>query len=229
MDQVKIITKQGVEESVYGIFYTYNNKYYFIYTLANIDENGYVVLHIVQVGKEVKNTPTGPVDTGYMVGVEISNEEEWKSVQNSITKLVESKKNGVENSEIQYLSVDMLSSLKIMSSRTFKLVKNIVEQYFNVKIDAASTQNTIVIPQPAKELAPIPADTFDSNNISQYAQSNGFSNTSSTTEIESTNQQNEMVIDYRTKFFEEQETNKQLLQKVEELNKKIDDIKQIIQ
>ena len=80
-----------------------------------LDEKGYVQLYVVQVCKEIQNTPTGPLDTGYMLGMEISNPDEWANVQKSITKIVEDKKNNTQSSEIQYLPINMLVNLKIIS------------------------------------------------------------------------------------------------------------------
>ena len=57
MEKVKIILENGVEAEVYGIFYLFNSKYYLMYTQKEVDQNGYVIIHLVQVGKEIKNTP----------------------------------------------------------------------------------------------------------------------------------------------------------------------------
>ena len=125
MNKSKILLDGNIEKEVDGIFYIYNSKYYFIYTEKEIDENGYVILHLVQIGKEIQNTPTGPVDTGFMIGVEVQSEE-WKSVQTSITKIVNDKKNNTQDPEIQYLPATMLNTVKIMSKNTFRLLKNIL-------------------------------------------------------------------------------------------------------
>ena len=111
MENVKILV-DGVEKEVFGIFYIYNSKYYFIYTDKEIDENGYVILYMLQVGKETQNTPNGPVDTGFMVGVEITDLEEQKQVQNSISIIVDDKKNGTLNPQIKYLPMSMITKLK---------------------------------------------------------------------------------------------------------------------
>ena len=70
MENIKV-TINGIQKEVYGLFYIYNSKYYFIYTEKELDENGYVILYMTQVGKETASTPNGSVDTGYMIGVEI--------------------------------------------------------------------------------------------------------------------------------------------------------------
>ena len=81
MESVKIILDTGQEIEVYGIFYIFNSKYYFMYTAKEFDGEEYVKLYVVQVCKEVKSTPSGSVDTGYMLGMEISDAEEWKNIQ----------------------------------------------------------------------------------------------------------------------------------------------------
>ena len=94
MENIKILI-DGMEKEVFGIFYIFNSKYYFIYTEKEIDENGYVVLYMTQIGKETQSTPTGVVETGYMVGAEITDLEEQKNVQNSISLIVSDKKTGM--------------------------------------------------------------------------------------------------------------------------------------
>ena len=142
MENTKIFIDNGSEANVNGIFYVFNSKYYFIYTMSELDETDYVRLYVVQVCKEIQNTPTGPIDTGYMLGMEISNPEEWSRVQESITKIVEDKKNNTTNSDIQYLPMSMLTNLKIISKNKFKLMKNIVQDNFKVSIDMTSTIET---------------------------------------------------------------------------------------
>ena len=202
MENVKIISDSGVELNVNGIFYVYNSKYFLIYTTGEIDENGYVKLYVVQVCKEVQNTSNGPIDTGYMLGLEITNSEEWKKVQESITKIVESKKSGLQNPDIQYLPMNMLANLKIVSKNKFKLMKHIVENDFKIilspNIEYNASQNV--------ELE---------NNINL----NGKSNAENSGEV---------IIDYRARFFEEQDKNQQLEEQIRILNEKLENIKNII-
>ena len=81
MDKVKISLEDGVEVEVNCIFYLYNSKYYFLYTLNELDENGYVRLYLVKVGKEAANSENGQIETGNMIGIEVPTDEEWKEVQ----------------------------------------------------------------------------------------------------------------------------------------------------
>ena len=71
MENLKITLENGTQIDVLGVFYVINSKYYFIYTEKEIDENNYVKLYVVQECKEIQNTPTGPIDTGNMLGMEI--------------------------------------------------------------------------------------------------------------------------------------------------------------
>lgn len=196
MNKSKILLDGNIEKEVDGIFYIYNSKYYFIYTEKEIDENGYVILHLVQIGKEIQNTPTGPVDTGFMIGVEVQSEE-WKSVQTSITKIVNDKKNNTQDPEIQYLPATMLNTVKIMSKNTFRLLKNILVDDFNVNFDSIGNIT---------------------NNIE-------LSNTQNTNSVSNDN----VIIDYRSKYFEEEEKVKQLEETIKELNEKISAIKGILE
>lgn len=144
MEQITILDSNGLQKEVSGLLYAYEGKYYFIYTDKELDENGYVVLHLCQVGKEVINKDGVPTETGYMVGIEISNPEEWQKVQESITKIVESKKEEKENPEIHYFPTTMLGTLKVTSSKTFRLIKSVLEKCFNIEFPKIDAEEVIV-------------------------------------------------------------------------------------
>ena len=228
MGNVKIFLENGVATNVNGIFYVFNSKYYFIYTTGELDENEYVKLYVVQVCKEVQNTPTGPVDTGYMLGMEIKDQEEWRKVQQSITKIVEDKKNGTQSPEIQYLPMNMLVNLKIASKNKFKLVKHIVENGFNVTLTQPVilndnnnenvtlndnlVDNMVNIDNTDMSIQPVlPIETNIDLNTTSLEQPSG-----------------DVIIDYRARFFEEQEKNQQLEEQIRVLNEKLENIKSII-
>lgn len=201
MDSTKIITNIGTEEQVNGIFYIFNSKYYFIYTTGELDDNGYVKLYLTQVGKEVVNTPTGPVDTGYMTGVEVKDPDEWKLVQTSISQIVEDKKNNTQSDKIQYLPISMLVNLKVANSNKFKLIKEVVENNFKITNAFKENENTV------EKVA-----LTEENNMPM------------------TNDQSEdVILDYRTLFFEEQEKNKNLSEELNNLKQKIENVKNIIE
>ncbi|MBE6139497.1 MAG: hypothetical protein E7174_03275 [Firmicutes bacterium] len=221
MENVKIISDNGVEIEVNGLFYIYNSKYYFIYTIGEIDENEYVKLYVVQVGKEVQNTPTGPVDTGYMLGMEISNIEEWAKVQESITKIVENKKNNTQNNEIQYLPINMLVNLKIVSKNKFKLMRHIIEDNFKVNLSPVNfeTVNDDINVDTSTDLQNEPV-LKDNHSFEQ-----DILNLPSTDNADNVG---EVIIDYRARFFEEQEKNQALEEQIKSLNEKLNNIKNII-
>ena len=242
-----------------------------MYTTIEIDSNDYVVLHLVQVGKELKNTPEGPVDTGYMVGVEISDPDEWKLVQGSITKVVADKKNNTQSPDIQYLPISMLSTLKIVSKKTFRLMKNIMENDFNLDIDKESkveqnldneNNNSVSIEnkykvnnmqQQTDNLDSVPLASIGQHHMSIENLNNGSAYSelgnqvdslkvlTNETSVETDNSesnlmfstnnssQTDVIIDYRSSFFEEQEKNKQLQLEIEKLKQKLENIKSIIE
>lgn len=226
MENTKIFVDNGNLVDVNGIFYVFNSKYYFIYTMKELDENDYVRLYVVQVCKEIQNTPTGPIDTGYMLGMEISNSEEWVKVQESIAKIVEDKKNNIKNSEIQYLPMNMLNNLKIISKNKFKLIRTIIEDNFKVSI-VSSVQNndtntelenvSIIeteksLPNSVDVLSSVPLEKINEIPISQSQNASDSS----------------VIIDYRSKFFEEQEKNQELEEQLKLLTEKLNNIKNII-
>ncbi|MBR6690164.1 MAG: hypothetical protein IKL65_02415 [Bacilli bacterium] len=231
MENVKIISDNGIEINVNGIFYVFNSKYYFIYTLGEIDENDYVKLYIVQVCKEVQNTQFGPVDTGYMLGMEISNPEEWHSVQTSITKIVDDKKNNTQSAEIQYLPISMLVNLKIVSKNKFKLMKNIVENDFKIVLETQPKEN--VDNNDSITLNVNDANDSNENEMQPIANTSIEldENIDSINNIDNTDAQensSEVIIDYRARFFEEQEKNQMLEEQIKTLNEKLNEIKNII-
>lgn len=210
MENVKIISGNGVEINVNGLFYVFNSKYYFIYTTGETVDDEYIRLYVVQVCKEVKNTPSGPVDTGYMLGLEISNPDEWAKVQDSITKIVEDKKNGTQNPEIQYLPMTMLVNLKVISNNKFKLMKNIVQDNFKIQIisEEEDNNNTVSVQQVIEPIEPVVEQVEPINNNSESV--------------------GEVIIDYRSRFFEEQEKNQALNEEIKTLKEKLENIKNII-
>jgi len=207
MENKKILV-DGVQKDVYGIFYIYESKYYFIYTEKEIDENGYVVLYMTQVGKEIINTELGPTDTGNMIGVEIIDNEQQKAVQTSISYIVEDKKNNTLNPQIQYLPNSMISNLKIVSKKRFRLLKNIMINNFKLDFD-----DRIDI---SLNYSPNQVESENDKQINSQAFSNNVG-------------ENNVIIDYRSKYFEEEEKNKELQAQIDELTQKLNEIKKVIE
>ena len=221
MENVKILLENGVEVNVNGLFYIYNSKYYFIYTLGELDENEYIKLYVVQVCKEIKNTVTGPIDTGYMLGLQIQDPEEWKKVQESITKIVDDKKNGTQNPEIQYLPINMLVNLKVISNNKFKLMKQIIEANFKVTLPQSNTNVNIDNNIALQTIAPTQINESANDNDS-------FNQTTTLTTPENDTGMGDVIIDYRARFFEQQEKNRMLEEEIKVLNEKLYNIKNII-
>lgn len=233
MENVKIISDSGIETSVNGIFYIFDSKYYFMYTTCEMEDNDYVKLYVVQVCKEVKNTSTGPIDTGYMLGIEISNPEEWTKVQQSITKIVEDKKNGTKSNEIQYLPMNMLVNLKVVSKNKFKLMKQIVEENFGVTLLSEIVNNNAEneeISLPDNLENNVDSQSYQSIEPLQSVESNvDFDQYSSNVDnADNTESTDDVIIDYRTRFFEEQQKNEELEEQIKILNEKLENIKNII-
>ena len=241
MELAKVILENGLETEANGLFYIYNSNYYFLYTEKELAENGYVILKIVQVGKEVKSTENGSVETGYMIGIEPS---DWDSTKKSITLIVDDKKNSKQSPEIRYLPINMLATLKITSNKTIKLMKNIVEQYFGIKIEEQvenkGFEDFVSKPEPAPEVS---SQTVEPSVNTQSATSLDVPVPAPAVEVpapvvadvqpsvdDSINaEDSDVIIDYRKSFFEEQEKNKELEAKVQELTDKLNRIKEIIE
>lgn len=234
MEKIKIILENGVEKEVSCIFYLYNSNYYFIYTEEELDENGYVVLPVVKVGKEIINN----IDTGYMIGIEIQSTEEWKTVQESISKIVNDKKNNTTSPEVQYLPLNMISKLKILSKKIFRLRKDTFENVFRQNVDnKLETTTSVVLPQENLQNVSVLNTTSPAqptlnleNNVEQTIEpiapaiEQPIENSVSTVNKIS----DDVIVDYRTAFFEQQVKNQELEAEIESLKNKIENIKNVV-
>ena len=200
MEDVKILLEGGIETQVKGIFYVFDSKYYFIYTLGEIVDSDYVQLYVLQVCKEVKNTPQGTISTGNLIGVSISDKEEWSKVQKSIVTMVEDKKAEKPSGTIQYMPINSLKNLKVYSKNKFKLIKDIV--YNNFKYKNIESQDDINI---------------ESNKIDEHREAK-------TENLEEGN----VIIDYRSKFFEIEDENEALKAEIKVLKEKLESINLIL-
>lgn len=255
MENIKIWI-DGAQKEVFGLFYVFNSKYYFIYTEKELDENGYVILYMTTVGKETKNTENGAIETGAMIAMEIANPEEQQQAQTSISYIVEDKKNNTKNPQIQYLPISMLSELKIISKKRFRLLKSIMEENFKLTFDSinnaennaveiqplvsAESLNTQQVAQPLSEVIPPSQPVNQPVVVEQQVQNT----VESVQPIEQTvvpevsaqpsqpqpinNVEENIIIDYRSKYFEEQEKNKELQTQIDELTQKLEEIKKVI-
>lgn len=254
MDKATIILENGTEKTVDCIFYLYDSKYYFLYTDKEVEENDYIKLYIVKVGKETKNTETGLIETGNMVGIEIPTNDEWKKVQESISKIVNSKKSKIEDADIRYLPINMLSNLRIVSKKSFKLLSSIIENNFGVFLNRETEENVhqdqnegkletkegeynqtnVISSEALEEIKQENEENLESNIKSEDISSGEAEEdidqgqNEENLEISEEEYNQGIIIDYRTRFFEEQEKNKNLKQEIEKLEKKLDDISEII-
>lgn len=133
MEELQIFSIDGKPIDVDCIYYFSNNNYYLIYTTREIDENGYVVLNITKIAREVINTDEGMRSTGNLVGLEITDDNEWKSVQIDINNIINDKKN--KTSTIHYLPASSLINLKINGFRVFRLRPDILKEAFGIVVN----------------------------------------------------------------------------------------------
>ena len=238
MENVKIFI-DGIQKEVYGLFYVFDSKYYFIYTEKEVDENGYVILYMSQVGKETKNTPTGPVDTGYMIGVEVTNPEEQQKVQESISYIVEDKKNNTVNPQIQYLPMSMLTNLKIVSKKRFRLLKSIIVDNFKITFenmlfpevqpDNLLNETNPVVPNRSSTHIISPQPSLETESLQNLNNNETLLKSNVGTDNNISSNENNIIIDYRSKYFEEEEKNRELQAQIDELTQKLNEIKKIIE
>ena len=175
MDNTEV-TIENVVKNVQGIYYISNNNYYFLFTEKQRDENGYIILNIVKVLQEVVNTPTGQAPTGNLVGLSITDEQEWKNVQKDISNIIDDKQNK-KMEAVRYLDINLLQKLIVKNTRIFRLK----EEMYN--------------------------KTFEQN----------------TEKVE-----DNLILDFKNKFYEEVEKNRILEEENKNLNEKLNQIKNII-
>jgi len=240
MENVKIILENGLESVVSGLFYKYDSKFYFMYTLGEIVDAEYVQLYIVQIFKE-ENSNNGQ-NTPSIIGIDISNQNDWAKVQEVITKIVSDKKNGVQSNDIQYLQASMLDNLKIINKNKFKLTKHIVEENFNLSLNQSNesimqtnqniqpeqNKSTVEVQEPQQIQQPVsieqPVQMGQQNNVSIESSTPTYENVSPVSnEVET-----DVIVDYRASFFQEQEKNIQLEEEIKKLQDKLNSIKEIL-
>lgn len=170
------VTIDNIKKDVQGIYYISNNNYYFIYTEGKRDDNGYIIINIVKVLQEVVNTPTGQSPTGNLVGLTVTDEQEWKNVQKDISNILDDKQNK-KREAVRYLDINLLQRLIVKSNRIFRLKEEMFNKTFN--------QNT----------------EMPNNNL---------------------------ILDFKNRYYEEAEKNRQLEEQLKNLTEKLNQIKSII-
>ena len=175
MDNVEV-TIENIAKNVQGIYYISNNNYYFLFTEKKRDDNGYIILNIVKVLQEVVNTPTGQAPTGNLVGLSITDEQEWKDVQKDIGNIIDDKQNK-KREAVRYLDINLLQKLIVKNTRVFRLK----EEMYNKTFEQSE-------------------ESVDNN----------------------------LILDFKNKFYEEAEKNRRLEEEVKNLTEKLNQIKNII-
>lgn len=148
MNELMITNIDNMSIRSYAIYYTNNERFYVIYTEKEKDENGYVVLHVAKVLKEVNSTPEGIVPTGRFIGLEISDAAEWDAVKMDISSIVANKQSGTETN-VKYLPVDEIVGINIKSSKIFKLREDVVSSIIvETPVMSEPVQETPVVDEP---------------------------------------------------------------------------------
>ncbi len=234
MENVKIFV-DGIEKNVFGLFYVFDSKYYFIYTEKEVDENDYVFLYMSLVGKETVQTEVGTVETGAMIGVEITNPEDQQKAQTSISYIVEDKKNNTVNPQIQYLPMNMISQLKIISKKRFRLLKSIIVENFKVPLGDVVNEKNESNNQVIGMVPVVPVEPIENPINVQPQPLQNLTNSEETLQLNVSEDKNisssegNVIIDYRSKYFEEEEKNKELQAQIDQLTQKLNEIKKVIE
>lgn len=226
MEFIRAILENGTEKDVNSIFYSYNGMYYLIYTDKEIDENGYVILNVCKVGKN-----QGSADNEY-IGVEISDSNEWSIVQKSVAAIVEDKKNNTNSGVVTYYSTSQIGKIRILGKKTFRLMKDILKNFFGVSFDEENVSLPGVqleVPSTPELVSPVVEQTAtDTLVVPPTVETSAVELPQDSPVEEDQAFSDDVIVDFRTAFYDEQEKNRELENKITELTKKLEEIKNII-
>lgn len=144
MKKVEIMDIDGRKVVVSGIYYISNNNYYFIYTKEENDNEGHIILYIEKILQEVINTPNGPQPTGYLIGIKITDENEYDLVKKDVINIVNEKQTH-GSPVVRYLDLEMLKNLKIKDHRIFKLNIDIYQDALKEYSEEIANTNDMVM------------------------------------------------------------------------------------
>lgn len=112
MEKIYVMDNRGMEKEAYKVrFISFNGNDYFIYTLNEIDSEGYVKLYLKKISNGEEISLTAP---------------EWEKIKTSIPLIVKEIKNN-DISSFKDLSMRHITEIMDGNSKVFKLKKNIVE------------------------------------------------------------------------------------------------------
>lgn len=120
-------------------YFTLNNKKYFIFTLNEVDDSGYVQLYATRIENEY----------GKLVMRYISDENEWVDIKKEIESIVTNNRQGIKYfNDLDYFELD---NMVVTEFRIFKLKnevakelskdKNVITSTEPKSLEAASAQN----------------------------------------------------------------------------------------
>lgn len=96
-------------------YFIMNNNNYLIYSLDEVDEQGYVKLYAAEIENK----------EGFFTGVNIEDEDAWNNVKELIKVIVRANQTGV--AEVDDLNYIELENAQLVGSRVFKLSNQLVE------------------------------------------------------------------------------------------------------
>jgi len=178
MNDITIVESNGIKTLAKCIYYTSNGGYYLIFTKNEQDSNGYVILYISKIAREIIGQNEQNVPISSLIGISITDENEWNTVKQDISKIIEDKKNGTKL--YNYIDSSILENIKIKDSKKFKLSAEILNHVFGMNYKIIN------------------------------------------------NEVGDEIVDYKEKYFEQLDKNKELNQQITILQNKISAINDIL-
>lgn len=109
-------------------YFKMNGKKYFIFTLNETDDNGYIQLYATRIENEY----------GKLIMKYISDEEEWSSFKAEIQKIVNDNRNGLKYSnDLDYSELD---NMVVTEFRIFKLKESVAKELSSNKNAVKDTE-----------------------------------------------------------------------------------------
>lgn len=136
-------------------YFKVNDKKYLIFTLQEKDEQGYIKVYVSKIlGLN-----------GTLAAYDIIDETEWASVRELVKKIIKINREG-GSLEIEDLSLERLTNIKINGQQAFKLIGNLID-LLGSNINAKKDEEDLLPPPIQEEKSEAPVEKEESESLSE--------------------------------------------------------------
>lgn len=208
MESIKLIINGESKEVNVVRYFELNGNKYLIYSLNEIDMQGYIKLYIIKV--EMDNA------TGTDNALSIVDEQEWTNLKDEIKKIV--RDNHVGTLNVDDLNYKKIEGLIVNDNKVFKLPEKLLSDLSsNKKTFAEEPKEEVSLDEPS-----IPTPTFDINPapIASVDETPDSSDENISSSVQEEN--------YEELYNQEKARNEELNQKISALEAKLENIKNLL-